>query len=71
MSNIIQEFKERRGLTPIKVFVHGPPAAGKSFLSKLLAKEYSLNVINQKDIFKDQQVKFIYHSIIIIIITPD
>ena len=33
MTKLNQEFNERRGLNPVKIFVSGPPASGKTFYS--------------------------------------
>jgi len=36
------EFNKYRGLNPIKIFVSGPPAAGKTFYSKKLSHYYNI-----------------------------
>ena len=36
------EFNEHRGLNPVKIFVTGPPASGKTFYSQELAKYYNI-----------------------------
>ncbi len=51
---IIHEFKERRGLTPIRMVVHGPPASGKTSLSKRLAKEYEIHHLQLGEIIEEE-----------------
>jgi len=36
------EFNEKRGLKPIKIFVSGPPASGKTHFSRILSTEYNV-----------------------------
>lgn len=36
------EFNRYRGLNPVKIFVSGPPASGKSFYSEKLANYYNI-----------------------------
>lgn len=42
ISKLNQEFNEFRGLNPVKIFVTGPPAAGKTFYSEKLASYYHI-----------------------------
>lgn len=43
------EFNKFRGLFPLKLFVTGPPASGKSHFCALLAKDYGIPHITVKD----------------------
>jgi len=36
------EFNTFRGLNPVKIFITGPPASGKSHYAKILAKYYNI-----------------------------
>ncbi|KAJ3332668.1 Adenylate kinase 7 [Blyttiomyces sp. JEL0837] len=45
LSQLIQEYKDARGLLPLKVALHGPPASGKSFLAKKIAEQYEIHLI--------------------------
>lgn len=47
------EFNEKRGLKPIKIFVSGPPACGKSHFSKILSDEYNIPHIKVRDIVEE------------------
>lgn len=40
-----EEFNETRGLKPVKVFVSGPPASGKTFFASKLAHYYNVPLI--------------------------
>ncbi|OMJ68431.1 hypothetical protein SteCoe_34122 [Stentor coeruleus] len=54
--NIIKlntEFNQKRGLRPIKVFVSGPPASGKTFFSRQIASEYNIPHIKVKDLLHE------------------
>ena len=37
-----EEFSKDRGLKPIKIFIAGPPASGKSYYGKQLAEHYNV-----------------------------
>lgn len=43
------EFNRFRGLFPLKLFVTGPPAAGKTLFCAALAKDYGIPHITVKD----------------------
>ena len=36
------EFNTHRGLNPVKIFITGPPASGKTFYAEELAKYYNI-----------------------------
>lgn len=42
ISKLNEEFNEFRGLNPVKIFVTGPPASGKTFYSEKLASYYHI-----------------------------
>lgn len=48
MEKLNVEFNTFRGLNPVKIFVTGPPAAGKSFYSKELATYYNIPHVSVK-----------------------
>eukprot|EP01063_Lacrimia_lanifica_P022544 TRINITY_DN30098_c0_g1_i1.p1 TRINITY_DN30098_c0_g1~~TRINITY_DN30098_c0_g1_i1.p1 ORF type:complete len:843 (+),score=385.75 TRINITY_DN30098_c0_g1_i1:51-2579(+) len=54
-ANIVQEFKEARGITPLRAMLVGPPVAGKSFYSRELAKHYRVPCYSVFDIIKDYE----------------
>lgn len=44
------ELNETRGLRPVKIFVSGPPASGKTFYSNTLAWYYNISRIHAKEL---------------------
>ncbi|XP_063804521.1 adenylate kinase 7 [Pseudophryne corroboree] len=50
---IVKEYKQSRGLLPIRICVLGPPAVGKTTVSELLCKHYKLHHISVKDVVAD------------------
>ena len=44
------EFNDFRGLHPVKIFITGPPASGKTFYSEQLAHYYNIPRIHIKQI---------------------
>jgi adenylate kinase len=46
----VNEYREKRGLTPLRLLVQGPPVSGKTTLSKQLASYYGLHYISMKDV---------------------
>lgn len=48
IKNLNVEFNTFRGLNPVKIFVTGPPASGKTYYSDELAKYYNIPKVNVK-----------------------
>ena len=44
------EFNSFRGLNPVKIFISGPPASGKSFYAEKLAQYYNIPRVHIKEI---------------------
>ncbi|XP_059039039.1 adenylate kinase 7 isoform X2 [Mustela lutreola] len=53
INNILKEYKQSRGLLPIKICILGPPAVGKSSIAEALAKHYKLHHIKLKDVISE------------------
>ncbi|XP_074005133.1 adenylate kinase 7 [Numenius arquata] len=49
IEQIVKEYKQSRGLLPLKVCIHGPPGVGKSTIAEELCKHYKLHHIKIKD----------------------
>jgi len=39
---LVEEYNSYRGLKPIKIFITGPPASGKSYFGSRLAKHFNI-----------------------------
>lgn len=50
MEKLNNEFNQFRGLNPVKIFVTGPPASGKTFYSQKLAKYYNIPHVSVKQL---------------------
>jgi adenylate kinase len=50
LPSIVQEFRDARGLWPIKIMVHGPPGSGKTYYSKKMAEHYALHYIEPEEL---------------------
>ncbi|XP_044087175.1 adenylate kinase 7 [Neovison vison] len=57
INNILKEYKQSRGLLPIKICILGPPAVGKSSIAEALAKHYKLHHIKLKDVISEAIAK--------------
>ncbi|XP_037687842.1 adenylate kinase 7 isoform X1 [Choloepus didactylus] len=57
ISNILKEYKQARGLVPIKICILGPPAVGKSSIAEELCKHYKLHHIKIKDVISEAIAK--------------
>ncbi|XP_016015363.2 adenylate kinase 7 [Rousettus aegyptiacus] len=57
IGSILKEYKQSRGLLPIKICVLGPPAVGKSSISEVLSKYYKLHHIKLKDVISEAIAK--------------
>jgi adenylate kinase len=53
MPAVIQEYKDSRGLWPIKIMVHGPPASRITYFCKKLAEHYQIHLINSDEVMHE------------------
>ncbi|NXF91297.1 KAD7 kinase, partial [Eubucco bourcierii] len=53
IEQIIKEYKQSRGLLPLKIYIHGPPGVGKSTIAEELCKHYKLHHININDVISE------------------
>lgn len=53
IENIIKEYKETRNLLPIRVFITGPPASGKTNVVEQLCRHFKLHHIKIKDVLDE------------------
>ncbi|XP_023575433.1 adenylate kinase 7 isoform X2 [Octodon degus] len=57
INSILKEYKQSRGLLPIKICILGPPAVGKSSIAEELCRHYKLHHIQLKDVIAEAIVK--------------
>ena len=48
-----KEFNSFRGLNPVKIFITGPPASGKTFYAERLAKYYNIPRVHVQQLVKE------------------
>ncbi|ORZ30026.1 hypothetical protein BCR44DRAFT_1446619 [Catenaria anguillulae PL171] len=53
MSRYVDEFRQGRGLTPLKVMVLGPPQVGKTYYAQKLATHYQLPYVDVDSVMKE------------------
>ena len=53
IQTVVQEYRDARGLSSLKIFVHGPPASGKTFFAKKLAEIYELHYLEPEQVMHD------------------
>ncbi|NXR26377.1 KAD7 kinase, partial [Cinclus mexicanus] len=54
IAEVIMEYKQTRGLMPLKVCIHGPPGSGKSTIAKELCKHYKLHYVWINDVISEK-----------------
>ncbi|NWS09623.1 KAD7 kinase, partial [Motacilla alba] len=54
IAQVILEYKQARGLLPLKVCIHGPPGSGKSTIAKELCKHYKLHYVRTNDVISEK-----------------
>ncbi|XP_036284926.1 adenylate kinase 7 isoform X1 [Pipistrellus kuhlii] len=57
IGSVLREYKQSRGLLPIKVCILGPPGVGKSSVSEVLARYYKIHHIKLKDVISEAIAK--------------
>ncbi|KAM6273345.1 adenylate kinase 7 [Porphyrio hochstetteri] len=53
IEQVVKEYKQSRGLLPLKVYIHGPPGVGKSAIAEELCKHYKLHHIKINDVISE------------------
>ncbi|KAM6444319.1 adenylate kinase 7 [Rhynochetos jubatus] len=53
IEQIVKEYKQSRGLLPLKICIHGPPGVGKSTVAEELCKHYKLHHIKINDVISE------------------
>lgn len=53
INRVIKEYKEVRGLEPIRVCILGAPAVGKTFIISQLCRHYKLHHVKIADTIKE------------------
>lgn len=63
-NSLINEYKIFRNILPVKIIILGPPAVGKTKLSKRLANYYCTPYVNVKLLIKET-IQYLVKSILI------
>jgi adenylate kinase len=58
---LIQEYKDARGLLPLKIIIHGPPASGKSMLAKKIAEHYGIHLVDVESVIIETMTRLVRH----------
>ncbi|KAM6311370.1 adenylate kinase 7 [Aegotheles albertisi] len=53
IEQIVKEYKQSRGLLPLKVYIHGPPGVGKSTVAEEICKHYKLHHIKINNVISE------------------
>lgn len=59
ITKVIKEYKETRGLLPIRVCILGAPAVGKSLIATQLCQHYKLHHIKIAEVIKQAIEKLV------------
>ncbi|NXJ26988.1 KAD7 kinase, partial [Dicrurus megarhynchus] len=54
IAQVIMEYKQTRGLLPLKVCIHGPPGSGKSTIAEELCKHYKLHYVRTNEAISEK-----------------
>uniref|UniRef100_A0A3P8SCB6 Adenylate kinase 7a n=1 Tax=Amphiprion percula TaxID=161767 RepID=A0A3P8SCB6_AMPPE len=71
MENIVEDYKETRQLLPIRIFLVGPPAVGKSSVAQKLCHHYKIHHIKIKDIIEEKIAQLVSGRRIIFVSQTD
>lgn len=50
IAQVVQQFKLKRGLSPVKMIMHGAPGIGKTHFAKIISQQYKLHHIKINDV---------------------
>jgi adenylate kinase len=53
LPQLIQEYKDCRGLWPLKIVMHGPPASGKTFYAQKVAAHYKIHYLDPEEVVQE------------------
>uniref|UniRef100_A0A8C3D5A9 Adenylate kinase 7 n=1 Tax=Corvus moneduloides TaxID=1196302 RepID=A0A8C3D5A9_CORMO len=54
IAQVVMEYKQTRGLLPLKVCIHGPPGSGKSTIAEELCKHYKLHYVRINEVISEK-----------------
>lgn len=53
MDTVIAEYKDQRGLHPVKIFIHGPPLTNTERVAKTICTDYKLHYVSEKIVIEE------------------
>jgi len=62
LPTLIQEYKDSRGLLPLKIIIHGPPASGKTPLAAKIAKHYGIHRVDVESVVTETLARLERHA---------
>ncbi|XP_051793005.1 adenylate kinase 7-like [Acanthochromis polyacanthus] len=63
MENIVEDYKDTRQLLPVRIFLIGPPAVGKTSVAQKLCHHYKIHHIKIKDIIEEKITQLCFVSL--------
>lgn len=53
VQQLVQEYKDARGLSALRLVIHGPPLSGKTYFAQLIANHFGIHLIDSEQVVKN------------------